>query len=234
MAAADLCVRLQPSFIAGVEQHVTDLIPGLSGIASWVTDVVEELGYIGLLLMIALENVFPPIPSELVLPLAGFLTGQGRMWFPGAVVAATAGSVIGALILYYAGYYFGEHRVRALVRRFGTWAMISEKDIDTADDWFDRHDREAVLFGRLFPVVRSLISIPAGIRHMRMWKFLIYTTIGSGIWNTVLIGVGWILGDNWEEVEQYVGYLQYLVILAVLAGVVWFVYKRLQQRSVAS
>lgn len=213
---------------------MSDLIPGLSGIASWVTDVVEELGYIGLLLMIALENVFPPIPSELVLPLAGFLTGQGRMWFPGAVLAATAGSLLGALILYYAGYYFGEHRVRALVRRFGKWAMVSESDIDKADDWFDRHDRAAVFTGRLFPVVRSLISIPAGIRHMPLGKFLVYTTAGSAIWNTVLIGFGWILGDNWNVVEEYVGYLQYVVVLAILAGVAWFVYMKLQQRGAES
>ena len=210
---------------------MSDLIPGLSGIASWVTDVVESLGYIGLFLMIALENVFPPIPSELVLPLAGFLTGQGDMWFPGAVLAATAGSIAGALVLYYIGYYFGEHRIRALVRKFGKWLMVSEADIDKADHWFDKHDREAVLFGRLFPVVRSLISIPAGIRHMPLAKFLIYTTLGSAVWNTVLIGIGWILGDNWEDVQEYVGYLQYLVILAVLAGVAWFVYKKLQQRN---
>ena len=210
---------------------MSDLIPGLSGIASWVTDVVEKLGYIGLLLMIALENVFPPIPSEVVLPLAGFLTGQGRMWFPGAVLAATIGSLLGALVLYYAGYYFGERRVRALVRRFGKWAMISEADIDKADVWFDRHDREAVLIGRLFPVVRSLISIPAGIRHMRMGKFLLYTAIGSAVWNSVLIGIGWILGDNWEVVEEYVGYLQYLVILGVLAAILWFVYRKFQQRN---
>ena len=210
---------------------MSDLIPGLSGIASWVTDVVEELGYIGLMLMIALENVFPPIPSEIVLPLAGFLTGQGRMWFPGAVLAATLGSLLGALILYYAGYYFGERRVRAMVGKFGRWVMVSEGDIDKANDWFDRHDRKAVLFGRMFPVVRSLISIPAGIRRMPMTRFLIYTALGSAVWNTTLIGIGWILGDNWEEVEQYVGYLQYLVILVVLAGIVWFVYKKIQQRN---
>jgi membrane protein DedA with SNARE-associated domain len=210
---------------------MSDLIPGLSGIASWVTDVVDKLGYVGLFLMIALENVFPPIPSEIVLPWAGYLTGLGEMWFPGAILAATAGSVAGALVLYYAGYYFGERRVRALVRRFGKWAMISEADIDKADVWFDRHDREAVLIGRLFPVVRSLISIPAGIRHMRMGKFLVYTAIGSAIWNTTLIGVGWILGQNWDAVEQYVGYFQYIVILAVIAAVAWFVYTRMKQRN---
>jgi membrane protein DedA with SNARE-associated domain len=210
---------------------VSDLIPGLSGIASWVTDVVESLGYIGLFLMIALENVFPPIPSEVVLPWAGFLTGQGRMWFPGAVIAATLGSLAGALVLYYAGYAFGEHRVRAIVRKYGKWAMTSEEDIDKADDWFDHHDREAVLFGRLFPVVRSLISIPAGFRHMPLPRFLLYTAIGSAIWNTVLIGIGWILGENWDAVEQYVGYLQYLVILGVLAGIAWFIYIKLKQRK---
>jgi membrane protein DedA with SNARE-associated domain len=210
---------------------MSDLIPGLSGIASWVTDVVEKLGYLGLFLMIALENVFPPIPSEVVLPLAGFLTGQGRMWYPGAVLAATAGSLLGALILYYAGYYFGEHRVRWLVRKYGKWAMVSEADIDKADHWFDHYQREAVLIGRLFPVVRSLISIPAGIRKMRLDKFLIYTAIGSAVWNSVLIGIGWILGDNWDAVEQYVGYLQYLVIFGVLIAVVGFVYLKLKQRN---
>ena len=210
---------------------MTDLIPGLSGIASWVTDVVEKLGYLGLFLMIALENVFPPIPSEVVLPLAGFLTGQGRMWFPGAVLAATAGSLAGALILYYVGYVFGEQRVRGLVRRYGKWAMLSEADIDKADDWFDRHDREAVLIGRVFPIVRSLISIPAGIRHMPLGKFLIYTAIGSAVWNTTLIGIGWILGDNWAEVEQYVGYLQYVVILGVLVAIAGFIYLKVKQRN---
>jgi membrane protein DedA with SNARE-associated domain len=213
---------------------MSDLIPGLSGIASWVTDVVESLGYIGLLLMVALENVFPPIPSEVVLPLAGYLTGQGRMWYPGAVLAATAGSVLGAMALYSIGYSIGEERVRVLVRRFGKWAMVSEKDIDRANVWFDRHDREAVFIGRLFPVVRSLISIPAGIRRMPLGKFLIYTTAGSAIWNATLIGIGWMLGDNWTAVEDYVGYLQYLVILAVFAGIVWFIYTKLQQRMTAT
>jgi membrane protein DedA with SNARE-associated domain len=210
---------------------MSDLIPGLSGIASWVTDVVEKLGYLGLFLMIALENVFPPIPSEVVLPWAGYLTGQGKMWFPGAVLAATAGSLAGALVLYYAGYYFGEARVRRLVRRYGKWAMLGEADIDKADDWFDRHDRVAVLIGRLFPVVRSLISIPAGIRRMPMGKFLLYTAIGSAIWNTTLIGIGWILGKNWDAVERYVGYLQYLVILGVLAAIVWFIAMKIRQRN---
>jgi membrane protein DedA with SNARE-associated domain len=210
---------------------MSDLIPGLSGIASWVTDVVEKLGYLGLFLMIALENVFPPIPSEVVLPLAGFLTGQGRMWYPGAVVAATAGSLAGALVLYYAGYLFGEERVRRLVRKYGKWAMVSEADIDKADHWFDHYEREAVLIGRLFPVVRSLISIPAGIRKMQMAKFLLYTTIGSAIWNSVLIGVGWILGDNWDAVEQYVGYLQYVVILIVLLAIGWFIVMKIRQRG---
>ncbi len=212
---------------------MSDLIPGLGGIASWVTDVVETLGYVGLFLMIALENVFPPIPSELVLPLAGFLTGQGRMWFPGAVVAATLGSILGALVLYYVGYYFGERRVRGIVSRYGKVLMVSEDDIDKANDWFDNHDRAAVFTGRLFPVVRSLISIPAGIRHMPMAKFLLYTAAGSAIWNTVLIGLGWILGDNWNVVEEYVGYFQYVVLAVVLAGIGWFIYKKLQQRDTA-
>lgn len=198
----------------------------LDGLASWATDVIERLGYTGVVLMIILENVFPPIPSEAILPLAGFLSGQGRMWLPGVILAATFGAVIGALILYYAGAWFGEARVRWLVRRYGRWFAVAEGDIDKADGWFDRHGGKAVMICRLVPIVRSLVSIPAGIRRMNLTTFVLYTAIGSGVWNSILILTGWWLGDNWEEVGTYVDYLEYPVILAVLGAVAWFIWKR--------
>lgn len=198
---------------------MSSLLGDLSG---WVTDVIEALGYWGLGLLVALENVFPPIPSEIILPLAGFLTGQGRMNFVLAVIAATIGSVLGALILYGVGYYFGERRVRWMVVNWGKWLGFKEEDVDKADEWFDRYGAIAVMTGRVIPIIRSLISIPAGLRQMPMPKFALYTTIGSLTWNTALIGAGWLLGDNWEEVEEYVGYLQYVVIAAVLiVGALW-------------
>lgn len=203
----------------------------LGDFASWATDVIESLGYWGLAFLVALENVFPPIPSELVLPLAGFLTGDGRMNFFIAVFAATAGSVSGALILYGIGYWFGEQRVRTIVRRWGTWLGFKESDVDKADEWFDKYGGLAVLFCRVVPIVRSLISIPAGLRHMSLVPFILYTALGSGVWNTLLIGAGWVLGDNWTEVEEYVGYLQYLVLVVIVIAGVWWVWNRIIKRS---
>lgn len=199
----------------------------LGDFASWATDVIEKLGYWGLAFLVALENVFPPIPSELVLPMAGFLTGAGRMNFVLAVIAATLGSVVGALILYGVGYAFGEQRVRSIVRRWGKWLGFKEEDVDKADDWFDRYGGVAVMLCRVVPIVRSLISIPAGLRKMPIGTFILFTTIGSAVWNTALIGAGWILGDNWEEVEEYVEYLQYAVIIIVLILAAWWVWARM-------
>jgi membrane protein DedA with SNARE-associated domain len=198
---------------------MSSLLGDLSG---WVTDVIESLGYWGLAFLVALENVFPPIPSEIILPLAGFLTGQGRMNYFLAVTAATIGSVVGAMVLYGVGYYFGERRVRWMVIHWGKWLGFKEEDVDKADEWFDRYGGIAVMTGRVVPIIRSLISIPAGLRRMALPKFMLYTTLGSLAWNSALIGAGWILGDNWEEVEHYVEYLQYVVIAGVLiVGALW-------------
>lgn len=202
----------------------------LGDAASWVVGIIDALGYVGLALIVALENVFPPIPSELILPLAGFLSAQGRMTFAGAVVASTVGSVVGALALYALGAWLGERRVRALVRDHGRWLMISEEDLDKAEDWFNRHGRTAVLIGRLVPLVRSLISIPAGVAGMPLGAFIAYTTLGSGIWNVLLIGGGRMLGDNWDLVGRYQHYLGNLVIAALVGAIVWFVGKRLLLR----
>lgn len=206
----------------------------LGDLAGWATDVIESLGYVGLAMIIALENVFPPIPSEAVLPLAGFLTGQGRMNYFGAVLAATLGAVVGALALYGIGYWFGDTRLRWLVRKYGRILGVSESDLDKANGWFDKHQGKAVLFCRVVPIVRSLISIPAGIRRMPLLPFVGYTALGAGVWNSILIGAGWALGDNWDEVEQYVGYLQYVVIVGVIAAIAYWFWKRNPFKSRAS
>lgn len=197
-----------------------------AGIAAWVTNVVETLGYVGVGAMIALETLFPPIPSELILPLAGFLAGQGRLWLPGAVVAATLGSVVGALALYALGAWLGEERVRALIRRFGRFLTLSEGDLDRAVRWFDRHGGKVVLIGRLVPVVRSLVSIPAGFARMPLLRFVTYTALGSAAWNSALIGLGFALGARWETVGAYTKPLEYLALLALVAVAVWFICRR--------
>jgi membrane protein DedA with SNARE-associated domain len=210
---------------------MSSLLGDLSG---WVTDVIDRLGYWGLAFLVALENVFPPIPSEIILPWAGYLTGQGKMNYILAVLAATIGSVVGAMVLYWVGHAFGERRIRYITGRWGKWLGFKEEDIDKANVWFDKYGGIAVMTGRVVPIIRSLISIPAGLRRMPLSQFALYTTAGSLVWNSVLIGAGWILGNNWDEVEKYVGYLQYMVIAAVLVIGIWWVWARMIKPWLAS
>lgn len=199
----------------------------LGNMSDWATRVMDALGYAGLAFLVALENVFPPIPSEVILPLAGFNSSRGSMNVFLAILFATVGSLVGAVILYYIGYIFGEERVRYIINRWGKWLGFKESDVDLADRWFDRHGGVAVMLCRVIPIVRSLISIPAGLRKMPLHSFLLYTALGSLVWNSILVTAGYLLGDNWDHVEQYVGYLQYLVILVVLVIGVWWVWARM-------
>ncbi len=198
----------------------------VGGIAQWVTDVIARLGYIGVAALVALENLFPPIPSELILPLAGFLAGQGRFALPLVIVAATAGSTAGALVVYGLGAKLGERRVRRLAERYGAFLQLSDEDIDRAEGWFDRHGGRAVILGHLAPLIRSVISIPAGLRRMPLWRFVLYTALGSGLWNTVLVTLGYALGDRWQQVNQYTTYFEYAVIVLIVGGIGWFVLQR--------
>ena len=198
----------------------------LEWLATFATDVIEALGYPGVAFLIFLENLFPPIPSEAILPLAGFLAGQGRLLLPAVIVAATVGAVAGALVLYGLGAWFGDRRLRWLVNRYGKWLALSEEDIDLANRWFGLHGGKAVLLCRLLPIVRSIISIPAGLRQMSLPLFILYTAIGSGLWNSVLVIGGWWLGENWEEVGDYVSYLEYPVLIVVLLAVALYLWKR--------
>jgi membrane protein DedA with SNARE-associated domain len=195
-------------------------------VAEWVTSVIETLGYPGLTVLVALENIFPPIPSELILPLAGFLTGQNRFSFPLVLVATTLGSLLGALLLYGVGMAAGQRGVRRLFERYGHLALLTPDDLARAERWFDRYGPVAVFIGRLIPVVRSLVSIPAGYRRMPVGQFLLLTGFGSVLWNGALVSLGWILGENWHQVEDYVGWLQYLVIAAVVFLILRFVWQR--------
>jgi membrane protein DedA with SNARE-associated domain len=201
-------------------------------IANWVTTVIEALGYPGLLVLVALENVFPPIPSEVILPLAGFLIGQGEFSFPLVLIATTLGSMAGALILYGIGLAIGQHRARRLVERYGHWALLTPEDLTRAEIWFDRYGPIAVFTGRLAPVVRSLVSIPAGYRRMPLGQFLVLTGFGSALWNGALVGLGWTLGENWHVIDRYIGWLQYVVLAAVALLIVRFVWQRLRTRRV--
>ena len=199
-------------------------------VVDWVQDLLGEGSYIVLTALLVLENLFPPIPSEIVLPFAGALVDDGAMGFAGAVVAATLGSLIGALLLYALGRYGG----RPLIYRYRRVLRISEAQLDRADAWFDRRGPWIVLLGRLIPGVRSIVSVPAGASEMPLGLFVVLTTIGSAAWNAALIGAGWALGAKWEEAAAVVDGAQTVVVVAVVLSIVALAVFLLRRRARAS
>jgi membrane protein DedA with SNARE-associated domain len=199
-----------------------DAEPG--GIAGWAIRIMETLGAPGAGVAVALENLFPPIPSEVILPLAGFTASQGDMSLAAAIAWTTLGSVVGALVLYWIGALIGRDRTRAIAARL---PLVKVSDIDRTEAWFARHGRKTVFFGRMVPLFRSFVSIPAGIERMPMVTFLVFTTLGSLIWNSVFVVAGFVLGENRQIIEDYVGAYQKLVLAAGTLAVAGFVVARL-------
>ncbi|WP_285774660.1 DedA family protein [Microtetraspora sp. NBRC 13810] len=185
---------------------------------------MESLGEIGAGIAIALENLFPPLPSEVILPLAGFAASRGDISLWGAVLWTTVGSVVGALALYGIGALLGRDRTIALASKL---PLVKIGDIERAEAWFARHGKKTVFFGRMVPIFRSLISVPAGVERMPIGTFVLFTTLGSLIWNTVFVMAGYLLGENWTLVEQYAGILSRIVLGGCVLAVVWFVVTRL-------
>ncbi len=198
----------------------------LTGVAGWAVDVMERLGGPGAGLIIAAENLFPPLPSEVILPLAGFTASQGTFTVPGAIAWTTAGSVVGALLLYILGAVFGRERFRAVWSKL---PLVDMDDLDRTEAWFGKHGNKAIFFGRMIPIFRSLISVPAGIERMSLLAFTALTTAGSLVWNTVFVVAGYQLGENWHVVEDYAGVLQKLVLVAVVLAAGWFVVGRVRR-----
>ena len=198
----------------------------LNTVAQWAVSLMESLGGPGAGLAIALENLFPPLPSEIILPLAGFTASRGTFGLAEVLLWTTLGSVVGALVLYALGAWFGRDRLRWIVARV---PLMRVADVDRAEAWFARHGAKAVFVGRMIPLFRSLISIPAGIERMPLGRFTLLTTAGSAIWNTVFVLAGYVLGENWGLVEQYADILQKVVIVTVVIAVVGFVVVRLRR-----
>lgn len=182
-------------------------------LAQWAADIMAAFGPFGLAFLLLVENLFPPIPSEVILPLAGFLVGRGELGFVSALAGSTTGSLAGALVLYALGRRGG----RPLVLRHGRLLRVTERDLERAEGWFDRYGDWIVLLGRVVPLARSVVSIPAGVLEMPLWKFMLLTVLGSAAWNALLIGAGWILGANWERVSDVVGVYSNAVLVTVLA-----------------
>ncbi len=191
-----------------------------------IRSVIETFGYFGIIFVMALENVFPPIPSELVMPLAGFMAREGIFSIWGVILAGMIGSVLGALALYYFGAWANETLVRRFIRRWGRYAFVSEHDLDVSLGYFSRHGELVIFFGRLIPLVRSLISIPAGMERMPLPKFLLYTVLGTTLWSAFLSYMGWLLQANWDQVAGYIEQYQRVVLVLIALAVVFFLYRR--------
>ncbi|MNW46802.1 Inner membrane protein YqjA [compost metagenome] len=193
---------------------------------NWITDFMEQFGYFGVFLLIALENVFPPIPSEVILTFGGFMTTYTSMTPVGVIVFSTLGSVLGAVILYGIGYLVNVDRLEGWIERYGRFLRLKKEDIRRTDAWFDRYGYWTVLFCRMIPLIRSLISIPAGMSKMKFGLFLLFTTIGTLIWNVALVLLGAAVGGSWEEIVAFMDVysnIAYAVIaLGILfVGVLW-------------
>ncbi len=200
----------------------------MGGLAGWAVSLMDSLGGPGAAIIVGLDNLFPPIPSELVLPLAGFSASQGTFTLVEALVWTTFGSVAGAIIVYYLGQLLGRDRTRRWMAKI---PLVKAADFDRTEAWFQKHGTKAVFFGRMVPIFRSLISLPAGIERMPFWRFLALTTLGSLIWNTVFVLAGYALGESWHLVEDYAGFFQYFVIAAVAVAVILFVVSRVREKN---
>lgn len=201
-----------------------------------IITLMNRFGYLGILLLIAVENIFPPIPSEVILTFGGFMTTYTSLKVVGVVIFSTVGSLLGAIVLYGVGKIFNKERLMKLVSgRIGKMLRLKAKDIESAENWFEKRGNRAVFFCRFVPIVRSLISIPAGMSEMKMAPFLLYTTAGSFLWNTVLVVIGSIVGENWERVvakmEAYSDITFLILAIVFISAAGGFYYSRRKQKE---
>lgn len=198
---------------------------------TWITDFMEQFGYVGIFLLMCLENVFPPIPSELILPFGGFMTTNSDLSVLGVILAATGGSLAGAIVLYGVGLLLDVERLLKIIDRWGKYLHVKQEDILKADAWFDKHGYWTVLFCRMIPFIRSMISIPAGMSNMKFLIFLFFTTVGTLIWNSLLVGAGAMLGNSWEKVLDFMGiYSNIIYVILLFLAMVLLVYFTLKKR----
>ncbi len=199
-------------------------------VENWITEIMNEFGYMGVMFLIALENIFPPIPSEVILTFGGFMTTTTNLTIFNVVLSATAGSVIGAIVLYLIGLQLDVERLEKIVDRWGHILRLKRSDIYKADGWFDKYGPWAVFLCRFIPLIRSLISIPAGMSNMNVIVFLIYTTLGTFIWNIVLVNLGATVGSSWDVIVNYMDIYSKVIYAFLLLFIVIFVYIFIKKR----
>ena len=193
----------------------------------FITKFLETSGYLGVFALMALENIFPPIPSELIMPFAGFVVARGDLSLAGVLIAGTAGSIAGAMPWYVGARVYGKERLKKFADRHARWMTVTAEDVDKAIAAFDRHGRSVVLFGRLIPAIRTLISVPAGLARMSLGQFLLYSTIGSLAWTGVLTAGGFLLESNYEQIGKYIDPVSKTIFGILLA---WYLYRVVTHR----
>lgn len=192
----------------------------------WIISIMEQLGYLGIALLMFLDNVFPPIPSEIIMPSAGLTAAQGQLSLTGVIIAGSIGSLIAAAVLYGIGRMISHDRLFQWVDRYGKYLFIKRADVQKALQWFEKYGHRIVFFGRMIPAVRSLISIPAGMSHMPFWKFMLYSGAGTIIWTTFLASVGFYFGENQTLMHQIFSQVGYVIISIVAVLFIWALYRR--------
>ena len=203
----------------------------MSQVSAWVLIIMAKFGYIGIIFAMFAENVFPPIPSELIMPAAGFAVARGDLNLILVILAGTLGSVLGALPLYYLGRLLNEDRLMLFTEKYGKYVFVKPSDIRSSSVWFDKHGNKAVFFGRMVPGIRSFISIPAGMSKMPILPFLAFTALGSSIWTSLLTVAGYYFGENYEVIETMLApYSKGFLLLAVVIIIAWFIKRRLSAR----
>ncbi len=203
----------------------------MSQLSAWVLIIMAKFGYLGIIFAMFAENVFPPIPSELIMPAAGFAVARGDLNLILVILAGTLGSVLGALPLYYLGRLLNEDRLMLFTEKYGKYVFVKPSDIRSSSVWFDKHGNKAVFFGRMVPGIRSFISIPAGMSKMPMLPFLAFTALGSSIWTSLLTVAGYYFGENYEVIETMLApYSKGFLLLAVVIIIAWFIKRRLSAR----
>ena len=197
----------------------------------WIISIMERLGYLGIALLMFLDNVFPPIPSEIIMPSAGYSASQGKLLLIGVIIAGSLGSLLAAAVLYWVGYKCSHQTIFKLVDRYGKYLFIKPHDVEKSLAWFEKYGHRIVFFGRMVPEVRSLISIPAGMSRMRFWKFMLYSGLGTIIWTTFLACVGFYLGENQALMQQIFSQVGYLIVAIVVAVIAWLLFRRHRYKS---
>ena len=195
-------------------------------LTEWIISIMERLGYWGIALLMFLDNVFPPIPSEIIMPSAGYAASKGQLMLTGVIIAGSIGSLLAAALLYWVGYKCSHERLFRLIDRYGKYLFIKTEDVKTALQWFEQYGHRIVFFGRMIPAVRSLISIPAGMSRMPFWKFMFYSGLGTIIWTTFLACVGFYFGENQALMQKIFSQVGYIILFITVILVAYLLYRR--------